>query len=254
MLVGNQLQELPYEMMKCGALKRLRLSANRFVSLPPWLFHLSGLAYLSFAGNPCVVPADPPGIDLPNIAWSDLEVSEGMPFDGILEGIWHQREPHGDKPVWIKLFHNAFTIDGCPADEEKAWLAVLSWIRGGRNTPSLPRVIGRIHGHPEENYPTFYGAIVMEPSRNDGWPGVDGAISMSTALAMLARLAETLDDLHALGISHGHIHPAQMLLNMDGARMVLPSMSTATVYGSGAIGGRPEAIQGVEVQAFGLLM
>ncbi|AEO64739.1 uncharacterized protein THITE_2111033 [Thermothielavioides terrestris NRRL 8126] len=150
MLAGNQLRALPAEMARCKRLALLRISANRIEALPAWLFTLPELAFLSFASNPCAAPPPVNGVvtapGLADIAWSDLEVKRTLGADAsgtTFEALWHQ-SPHYAEEVAIKLFRGSLTNDGRPADEMAVWLAA-----GAHE--SLITVLGRIHGHPDED-------------------------------------------------------------------------------------------------------
>jgi hypothetical protein len=148
LLAGNQLQSLPAEMAQCKRLALLRLSSNNLSTLPSWLFTLPELAFLSFASNPCASPITN-GVQAPrglaSIAWSGLEVQQPLGAD-TFRGLWHQ-SPHYAEDVSIKLFRGTLTNDdGTPADEMAACLAA-----GAHE--SLITILGRIHGHPDEDAP-----------------------------------------------------------------------------------------------------
>ncbi|KAK3305168.1 uncharacterized protein B0T15DRAFT_396189 [Chaetomium strumarium] len=247
---GNQLQDLPPEMAQCGALRELRLSFNRLSALPPWLFELRNLTHLSFARNPYVLGISN-GVHTPpaDIAWSDLDVTREQISD-TFRGIWHQPH-HGDREVSIKLFDDLATdVHGCPAAEMEAWVALQPCPTAARD--SLPTVIGRIQGHPEEDRTTFHGGIVTEPIPDRFW--LSRMIPTRRALQMLTGLANAMAHLHARGIAHGHVVSECIFANTGDAHAVLGNFSSSTVYGLGLPQGQRRSIEKLEVRAFGLLI
>jgi hypothetical protein len=272
LLAGNQLRDLPDEMARCTKLGLLRLSSNCFETLPSWLFTLPELAFLSFAGNPCASPAvngsrTAPG--LASIPWADLEVQQtlGEGASGVIcQGLWKQSPQYAEE-VAIKLFRGAMTSDGNPADEMAAWLAA-----GAHE--SLITVLGRIHGHPDEDAvvgseasQTFQGGIVMQliPPHYTvlGQPPSlvtctrdrfreDASLSVSCVLSMLTGIAGAAAHLHARGISHGDLYAHNMLASSEDAHALLGDFGAATIYGHGSA--RNCGIEKLEVLAFAHLV
>jgi hypothetical protein len=268
MLAGNQLQTLPGEMAQCKQLALLRLSSNNFSTLPSWLFTLPELAFLSFASNPCSSPTTN-GVHAPrglaSIAWSDLEVQQPLGADAF-QGLWHQ-SPHFAEDVTIKLFRGTLTNDdGTPADEMAACLAA-----GAHE--SLITILGRIHGHPDEDAPitttpgeevsVYQGGIVTQLLPDDYTPlaaqppasdllqqppstsptqqqqddhNTTPTMDVPTALGLLTGLAGCLSHLHTRGIAHGSLTPQNILTSIPDAHAVLDlsSFRAATVYGHGS--------------------
>lgn len=270
MLAGNRLRDLPADMARCTKLGLLRLSANCFEALPPWLFGLPELAFLSFAGNPCASPVangvrTAPG--LASIDWADLEIQQtlGEGASGITyQGLWKQ-SPHYAEEVAIKLFRGALTSDGSPADEMAAVLAA-----GAHE--SLVTVLGRVHGHPDEDATgpeatKFQGGIVMQlvpphyavlgqpPSlatcTRDRFRE-DASLSASCVLSMLTGIAGAAAHLHARGISHGDLYAHNILASSEDAHALLGDFGAATVYGHGSAGDCE--VEKLEVLAFAHLI
>ncbi|KAK3291505.1 uncharacterized protein B0H64DRAFT_420315 [Chaetomium fimeti] len=162
MVASNQLRDLPDALASCKKLTLLRLSSNRLSALPSWLFTLPELAFLSFGSNPCSSPTTN-GLHAPrglaSIAWSDLEVQQPLGAH-TSQGLWN-RSPHYAEEVAIKLFRSSAGTeeedddDGSAADEMAAYLAA-----GAHE--SLVTILGRIHGHPDEDTPSYQGGIVTQ--------------------------------------------------------------------------------------------
>ncbi|KAL2017940.1 hypothetical protein VTK56DRAFT_1532 [Thermocarpiscus australiensis] len=270
MLAGNRLRDLPAEMAQCTKLGLLRLSSNRFDTLPSWLFTLPELAFLSFAGNPCAAAAANGVRTVPGLAsidWADLEVQQtlGQSESGITyRGLWKQSADYSEE-VAIKLFRGVLTGDGLPADEMAACLAA-----GAHE--SLITVLGRIHGHPDEETigpeaSKFHGGIVMQliPPHYTvlGQPPSldtctrdrfreDASLDMSCVLSMLTGIAGAAAHLHARGIAHGDLYAHNMLASSEDAHALLGDFGAATIYDQGSA--RDCEIEKLEVLAFAHLL
>ncbi|KAK4154047.1 hypothetical protein C8A00DRAFT_43103 [Chaetomidium leptoderma] len=261
MLAGNQLRDLPQEMGQCKQLAVLRLSANRLSTLPPWVFTLPKLGFLSFANNPCASPTTN-GLHTPrglaNIAWSDLEVQQTLDSN-TSQALWHQ-SPHYSEDVAIKLFRGSLTSDdNSAADEMAACLAA-----GAHE--SLTTILGRIHGHPDEDItsittttttttsqeeefqggivtqriPDHYAPLLDQPPRPPPQQQQQGEereagsrMDVLTALGMLTGLAGAAAQLHARGIAHGNLCAANILASSEDAHALLVGFGAATMYHGG---------------------
>ncbi|KAH6842279.1 hypothetical protein B0I37DRAFT_447775 [Chaetomium sp. MPI-CAGE-AT-0009] len=253
MLAGNQLRDLPTPMASCKKLTLLRLSSNDISALPSWLFTLPELAFLSFASNPCASPTTN-GLHTPrglaSIAWSDLEVQQPLGAQGhTSQGLWHQ-SPHYAEDVAIKLFRSSAGTedddDGSAADEMAAYLAA-----GAHE--SLVTILGRIHGHPDEDGASYQGGIhhKKEPRGTTHPPAIDPP----TALAMLTGLAHCLAHLHARGTAHGSLQPRHVLASAADKHALLTGFRGATVYGhGGSSASGAGGVEKIEVLAFGRVM
>lgn len=289
MLAGNRLESLPEEMKECKRLGLLRLSANRLPLLPNWLFEMPELAFLSFAGNPCSVALidtqvtngngtavtngtngangaiKPNGDDtrsanpaLAQVAWSDLDVFEtlGEGASGVIsKGLW-QVDAETKVEVAIKLFKGNLTSDGTPEDEMAACIAA-------GQQDNIIDVLGRIHGHPDEDSGAFKGGLVMQlipphyqtlgqpPSlqscTRDNYPA-DARLSIESALASLRGIAAAAAHLHSKGIAHGDLYAHNILTTESHA--LLGDFGAATVYGKS---GSP-LLEGLEVLAYAHLI
>ncbi|KAK3317006.1 hypothetical protein B0H66DRAFT_310059 [Apodospora peruviana] len=268
MLAGNQLETLPVEMAQCNNLKLLRLSANRFKALPDWLFSLPELAFLSFAGNPCVAVASSNGTTtrLAEVNWADIEVQHtlGQGASGIIsQALWKQSPQYAEE-VAVKLFHGALTSDGRPEDEMAACLAA-----GAHE--SLISVMGRIHGHPDEELhdgkfkgglvmqliPPYYTVLGQPPSlvscTRDCYP--EGAtVDASCVVEMLAGIAGAAAQLHARGISHGDLYAHNILASSEDRHALLGDFGAATIYGKSLPEEAESGIEKLEVLAFAHLV
>lgn len=266
----NRLRELPPEMAQCTKLGLLRLSSNCFEALPGWLFTLPELAFLSFAENPCASPTangvrTAPG--LASIDWASLEVQQTLDegTSGIVyQGLWKQSPQYAEEAA-IKLFRGALTNDGNPADDMAAWLAA-----GAHE--SLIAVLGRVHGHPDQDVtgpeggqyqggivmqliPPHYVALGQPPSlatcTRDRLRG-DTSLGVSCVLSMLTGIAGAAAHLHARGISHGDLYAHNILASSGDAHALLGGFGAATIYGHGSA--RDCGMEKLEVLAFAHLV
>lgn len=258
MLSGNRLSSLPESMASgCKNLALLRLSANRFFTIPKWLFGLPRLAFLSFAGNPCVEKQTSAAtakagnrFDLEKIDWKNLEVQEtlGEGASGVIaKGLWKQSEEYAEE-VAIKVFKGAgVTSDGTPADEMTAVLAA-GFHEG------LITVLGRVVGHPDEVVegaeaekkkfqggivmqliPEYYSALGLPPSfdkcSRDCFPE-NASLSAAEALGMLTGIAGAATHLHQRGIAHGDLYAHNILASKADRHALLGDFGAATIYGT----------------------
>ncbi|KAK3348429.1 outer arm dynein light chain 1 [Neurospora tetraspora] len=264
MLSGNRLSSLPESMATgCKNLALLRLSANRFESIPEWLFNLPKLAFLSFAGNPCVKEQTSAAtakagkrFDLERIEWKNLQVQEtlGEGASGVISrGLWKQSEEYAEE-VAIKVFKGGVTSDGTPKDEMAAVLAA-GFHEG------LITVLGRVVGHPDEVVeggeggaaegeeekkkfqggivmqliPEYYSALGLPPSfdtcSRDCFPE-DASLSAAEALGMLTGIAGAAAHLHQRGIAHGDLYAHNILASKADRHALLGDFGAATIYGT----------------------
>ncbi|KAL0465214.1 outer arm dynein light chain 1 [Neurospora intermedia] len=261
MLAGNQLSSLPESMATgCKNLALLRLSANRFETLPEWLFDLSKLAFLSFAGNPCLEKQTAAAtakagtrFDLEKIEWKNLEMQEtlGEGASGVISrGLWKQSAEYAEE-VAIKVFKGGVTSDGAPRDEMAAVLAA-GFHEG------LITVLGKVVGHPDEVaegaaaaeaekekkfrggivmqlIPEYYAALGLPPSfdtcSRDCFPE-DASLSAAEALGMLTGIAGAAAHLHQRGIAHGDLYAHNILASKADRHALLGDFGAATIYGT----------------------
>ena len=270
MLSGNNLKSLPEGMAEgCKNLALLRLSANRFERVPGWLFsNLPRLAFLSFAGNPCVESqtreaTEKAGrrFDLEQIEWEKLVLQKtlGEGASGVISrGLWKQSEEYVEE-VAVKVFRGTstgkVTSDGTPADEMAAVLAA-GFHEG------LITVLGKVVGHPDERVvdvteeegeevekkkkrfqggivmqliPEYYSALGMPPSfdtcSRDCFPE-DASLSAAEALGMLTGIAGAAAHLHQRGIAHGDLYAHNILASKADRHALLGDFGAATIYGT----------------------
>ncbi|CCC12797.1 hypothetical protein SMACR_07641 [Sordaria macrospora] len=265
MLAGNSLSSLPASVGEGWKnLALLRLSANRFESIPQWLFtNLPKLAFLSFAGNPCVEKQTGEAtakagkrFDLEAIEWEKLELQEtlGEGASGVIgKGLWKQSEEYAEE-VAIKVFKGGVTSDGTPRDEMAAVLAA-GFHEG------LITVLGRVVGHPDEVVegaaaaaegeeekkkkfqggivmqliPEYYSALGLPPSfdtcSRDCFPE-DASLSAAEALGMLTGIAGAAAHLHQRGIAHGDLYAHNILASKADRHALLGDFGAATIYGT----------------------
>ena len=249
MLAGNRLEHLPETLAGCSTLELFRISANRFATLPTWIFALPRLAWFACAGNPVLPRSVSSDTATPEIPWAALTLQErlGEGASGVIHrALWHS--PQGPLPVAVKCFKGAITSDGLPADEMAASL------EAGAH-PGLIPVLGRASGQQGEALvmplidPAFRvlaGPPSLDSCTRDVYP--EGlSLSLATTLALARRVADTCRHLHARGINHGDLYGHNLLWDTVGTALV-SDLGGATSYRSGW------AFESLEVRAFGILL
>jgi hypothetical protein len=266
MLAGNQLSELPVELANCAQLELLRLSANRFSALPAWLLAMPRLAWLAIAGNPITesFAAARKAPSIANIDWQQIKL--GMVLGEGASGVIYQarlQQPNllsADlalpiKEVAVKLFKSAVTSDGMPSCEMDASIAA------GLHA-HIVGVLGEINHHPNDVMglvmplvASDYTNLAQPPSLESCTRDVYAAqkvFSLPVLLNIAHGIASAVEHLHACGILHGDLYAHNILHNAVGhsllgdfgAASFLPLKDFAT----------SEALQHIEVRAFGILL
>ncbi|KZL86965.1 serine threonine protein kinase [Colletotrichum incanum] len=234
MLAGNSLTTLPDDMSACHKLGLLRLSANKFADLPPWLFEMPELAFLSVAGNPCcAVSLDEELALLRKVGWRDLEVGSLLGH-GASGDIFKARWVVADsvvEQVAVKLFKGEVTSDGTPLDEMAACLAAGSH-------DNLISTLASIQGHPEKHglimqlIPPHYQTLGLPPSlqtcTRDRYE-TDKSLSLDTVLEILRGVAAAARHLHSRKVSHCDLYAHNILFNETG-HALLGDFGAATIY------------------------
>lgn len=255
MLAGNRLTAIPEELSNCGNLSLLRISANRLTYLPEWLLSMPRLSWLAYSGNLFSTDTEVPAIK--TIPWSALhmhgvlgEGASGVIYKGVLDS-----GDRGSNEVAVKLFKGAVTSDGLPEHEMNAFIAA-------GDHEGLPRLIGRIEGHPEGK-----NGLVMElisgRFRILGLPPsfesctrdvfVEGAqLSAGVALKIAATIASVAAQLHSRGIMHGDLYAHNTLVDDEGDAL-LSDFGAASFYNT-ADAKTAYALERLEVNAFGCLL
>jgi len=262
MLAGNDLRALPEELAACTSLELLRIAANRLTALPDWLLGMPRLTWLAYAGNPfsevdeaaALSNADPDLID-----WNRLEMGQRL-GEGA-SGVIYQallRQPTDAQaaahPVAVKLFKGAITSDGLPRCELTACISAGSH-------PNLIPVLGEVTGHPQG----VHGCVMdlIDPGFHNlaGPPSLasctrdvyaDGKRFSPAALLRLATgIASAARHLHARGILHGDLY-AHNILHTGRGDALLGDFGAASPLVRGGM--RGEALQRLEVRAFGVLL
>jgi len=255
MLAGNRLKKLPDEMSGCLNLELLRISANAITELPKWLFTLPRLSWLAYAGNPCDLKQNDDQDTLREIPWSDLSLKEqlGEGASGIImRASWKQ--PDKIEDVAVKVFKGEVTSDGMPIDEMKAC------VLAGDHT-SLVTVLGKISNHPEQNNGLVFALIPSSYKNLGGPPSFDSCtrdtyadninFSLHTINRIALSIASAAWHLHQQGLNHGDLY-AHNILTDENANTLLGDFGAATCYDKS--GGYAQALQRIEVRAFGCLL
>ncbi|NBA95960.1 leucine-rich repeat-containing protein kinase family protein [Pseudomonas sp. R5(2019)] len=255
MLSGNRLTALPDSLARCQQLELLRLAANRLSALPLWLLQMPNLAWLAFAGNP--LPdgfQPPPEPDRATIDWQHLTLHHTL-GEGA-SGVIHQafRQPQQCE-VAVKLYKGNITSDGLPHHEMSASLIA------GKH-PHLIGVQGRVSGHPQglaglvmdlidPQLGNLAGPPSLESCTRDIYP--ERARFTPVAVRRLAcAIASAAEHLHSLGINHGDLYAHNVLCTEQG-QALLGDFGAAAFYPQAA-GTMAQALQRIEVRAFGILL
>ena len=261
MLAGNRLRALPETMAGLNRLELLRISANHLDALPEWLLRLPRLAWLAYAGNPLnaarerAALADAP---VPDIDWHTLALGQAL-GEGA-SGVIHRatrllRDGHPVEAVAVKLFKGAVTSDGLPDLEMAACL------QAGAH-PNLIPVLGKITGHPLDEHGLVM-ALIDPAFRNlAGPPSLDSCtrdvyaedvrFDRPIALRIARGMASAARHLHRRGIMHGDLYAHNIL--HDGAGHVLLGDFGAASFHDAADCARAQALERIEVRAFGCLL
>ena len=263
MLAGNQLSDLPVELANCAQLELLRLSANLFSVLPPWLLTMPRMAWLALAGNPLTdrFEAARQAPSIASIDWQYIELGAklGEGASGVIYRAMSRQTDGPPKEVAVKLFKSAVTSDGMPRCEMAASIAV------GLH-PHVVGVLGEISHHPNETRGLNMGLVMplissdfmnlaQPPSlssctRDIYTQGL--AFSLQELHSLALGIARAAEHLHACGILHGDLYAHNILHNSEGhgllgdfgAASFLPTQDHGT----------SQALQRIEVRAFGILL
>jgi Protein tyrosine and serine/threonine kinase/Leucine rich repeat len=259
MLAGNQLSDLPVDLANCTQLELLRLSANRFCTLPSWLLTMPRLAWLAIAGNPLTDSFESDGktLVIANIDWQQIELGAklGEGASGVIYQAKLWQADDVPKDVAIKLFKSTVTSDGMPRSEMTASIAV------GLH-PNIVGVLGQVSDHPSgamalvmpliaSDYVNLANPPSLESCTRDVYASAT-VLGLSQVCSVALDIARATEHLHACGILHGDLYAHNILHNSEGhgllgdfgAASFLPVNDT----------GMAQALQRIEVRAFGILL
>lgn len=255
MLAGNRLTTLPGSLDGAHNLELIRLAANGFETLPPWLTDLPRLAWAAWAGNPGERPL--PRDERAVISWREIETGAllGEGASGRVHGaLWRPPGAAAPEPVALKLFKGAMTSDGLPEHEMAACL-----LAGPH--PHLVGALGRVAGHPDGSaglvmplLPSHWRSLAGPPSRATCSRDVyDPALRLTSeqALRIARGIAEAAAHLHARGLMHGDLYAHNILWDGTDGQAALSDFGAASALPDGRAG---EAWRQIEVRAFGLLL
>ncbi|QGM44347.1 leucine-rich repeat-containing protein kinase family protein [Methylocystis heyeri] len=255
MLAGNRLQNLPESMAGAASLELIRLSSNAFETLPPWLATLPGLAWISWAGNPCERPVAPVGAQF--VSWAQLEVDAllGEGASGRVHSArWSRPGGCEAEAVALKLYKGSMTSDGLPSCEMAACLAA-------GDHPNLIGTLGRLTDHPDgaealvmpllpAHWRVLAGPPSLESCSRDVYDPALG-LSVDSALEIARCTAAAAAHLHERGIMHGDLYAHNTLWDGETGKAKLSDFGAACALPHGPEG---EAWRRVEVRAWGLLL
>ncbi len=257
MLAGNRLTTLPEPMQKCSALELVRISANNFSAMPEFLLQLPKLAWVAFSGNPFCQVFDKP--TLRNVGFDDLALGQelGEGASGVISKATWLTTPDGlentDGPVAVKTFKGEVTSDGYPQDELSACVAAGKHV----NLVELIAQIEDAHGL------GLVMALIDDSFSNLGEPPTlqsctrdhfrdEFSLTTAAVIKIVRCVADTMIHLHLKGISHGDLYAHNILINEE-ADVLFGDFGAASNYLS-VSSEQAEALQGVEVRAFGCLL
>jgi serine/threonine protein kinase len=253
MLAGNSLTSLPDEMSRCVRIELLRISANQLQQIPSWIFQLPKLAWLAFAGNPCVSDF----IEKEKISytsWNTFRIQEQL-GEGASGNIYKAISIDASEVVAVKIFKGAVTSDGYPEDEMHACLHV-------GTHPNLVPVMSIITNHPDSKaglvfklIPTTYKILGYPPSfetcTRDTFE-LNARFSSSTIFAIATDIASVMTHLHVRGIAHGDLYAHNILVD-NKFNSILSDFGAATIY---SVEDKTTAgfVEKIDVRAFGYLL
>jgi hypothetical protein len=260
MLAGNQLATLPATLARCTNLGLLRIAANQLTELPAWLLAMPRLSWLAYAGNPFAAAAEAAAVarhPIASIPWAQLRVEQqlGEGASGVIyRAGWH-RGAAVPTEVAVKLFKGAVTSDGLPHSEMAACISA-------GTHPHLIAVKGKIAEHPAG----AEGLVLelIDPAfRNLGGPPslasctrdvyAPGTVySLRAALRIALGIAAAAAHLHVQGIMHGDLY-AHNILYTEAGEALLGDFGAACFFDPADLG-RAQALQRLEVRAFGCLL
>ena len=254
MLAGNQLTALPEALADCTSLELLRIAANRLTTLPAWLLSMPRLAWLAFAGNPFSAADEDAATTAahPAIAWDRLAIAHQL-GEGA-SGVIYQAALHGTGAVAVKLFKGAITSDGLPRCELAACISAGSH-------PNLIPVLGEVTDHPDgvhgcvmalvdSAFVNLAGPPSMESCTRDVY-AADKRFTLDAMLRLARGIASAAHHLHGRGILHGDLY-AHNILQTDAGDALLGDFGAASLLAKHVP--HAEALQRLEVRAFGLLL
>ena len=258
MLAGNKLKDLPEEMGDLQKLELLRISANRFETLPLWLLSLPRLSWLACAGNPFSEKKQT-GNHLTEIFWNELVLQEqlGQGASGVItKASWKSNWPaHSSKEVAVKVFKGEVTSDGLPLDEMKACMAA------GVHA-NLVKVLGKIALHPQHKKGLVFELISSSYKNLGNSPSFESctrdvydtgtAFSVDEIISIASGIASAAAHLHARGIMHGDLYAHNILID-ENAHPLFGDFGAAAFYDVKDTDIAP-AFQRLEVRAFGCLL
>lgn len=266
MLAGNQLSDLPKELAACTELELLRIAANELTTLPAWLLDMPRLAWLAYAGNAFGAADDmaaTPGANPVGIAWHHLQMehSLGEGASGVIYRAVLREAPQdggeqasGARAVAVKLFKGAITSDGLPRCELTACISAGSH-------PNLIPVLGEVIGHPDgvhgcvmtligPGFDNLAGPPSLESCTRDVYPS-GKRFSPETVLRLGRGIASAARHLHSRGIMHGDLYAHNILHTSEGETLLGDFGAASPLAGHGP---QADALQRLEVRAFGLLL
>lgn len=246
MLTGNKLESLPKELLNCQKIEKLRLSANKFTRLPEWLLELPKLAWYVDSGNPTSFNTAtlPPFKTI-----TQDEVTLGQKIGESAMNVVYAGTYNG-KDVAVKVYGDALTSDGLPADEINACLVtgLHENIIGAIGKLDMPDgrqalVMPLVPAH----FTTLGQPPDFESCTRDTY-APDTAFSLSFTKKCLTDVASALRHMHSQGVMHGDMYAHNILADEHG-NSYLGDFGAASLYDRS-----DPRRERIDVGAFGYLM
>jgi tRNA A-37 threonylcarbamoyl transferase component Bud32 len=265
-LAGNDLTELPKSMVECKNLELARLSANELQEMPNWLFQLPKLTWLAFSGNAFNRSSNYDGIKhsatVVDVALDDIVLAEliGEGASGHIYRARWKNQPKSlagsSQDIAVKIFKGEVTSDGYPQDELGCCLTAGSHEK-------LIKVVAQLDQLDADKKLGLVMELISQDFFNLGLPPSlktctrdtfqqGSQFSFDQIIKIGLGVCDTLEHLHANGISHGDVYAHNTMIN-DQADVLLGDFGAATNLGSLPALQR-EAMEAIEVRALGCLL
>ncbi len=223
---GNVLTRLPEELAGCQKLEMLRVASNQIAQEPALLDQLPQLKWYNDAGN--VFSVRSKDADIPQIA--ETRVRLGGEIGKSANNRVFRATLDGTEDVAIKVYGAELSTDGTVADEIAAMCAA-------RNVEGavVAQGVTRIDGQAAVIMPLIsvaYSQLAAPPDlcvyTRDRYSQTR-TFTTDEATSLINTVQQTVQALHASGITHGDIYAHNLLYRADGD-VVLNDFGAASLF------------------------